>query len=77
MGTSGVTKSLSRPYKCRGQYKTALSSVFISRLKYIVCLSGVIVHESKDFQSFCLCFRKQGHPTSIFGKYLFGRRFEI
>ena len=20
---------------------------------------------------------KQGHPTSIFGKYLFGRRFEI
>ena len=21
--------------------------------------------------------RKQGHPTTIFGKYLFGRRFEI
>ena len=21
--------------------------------------------------------RSQGHPTSIFGKYLFGRRFEI
>ena len=29
-----------------------LSSVFISRLKYIVCLSGVIVHESKDFNRF-------------------------
>ena len=30
--------------------------------------------------SFCLyraCFTHQGHPASIFGKYLFGRRFEI
>ena len=29
---------------------------------------------------FCVCYViliKQGHPTSIFGKYLFGRRFEI
>ena len=35
------------------------------------------------FRLFCqycklrLLMRYQGHPTSIFGKYLFGRRFEI
>ena len=26
---------------------------------------------------FRICELEQGHPTSIFGKYLFGRRFEI
>ena len=34
-----------------------------------------------SYQSFfcvcCVILIKQGHPTSIFGKYLFGKRFEI
>ena len=30
-----------------------------------------------DITQFYRCFHHQGHPTTIFGKYLFGRRFEI
>ena len=29
------------------------------------------------YQQCCTILEDQGHPTSIFGKYLFGRRFEI
>ena len=50
---------------------------------YVLQIAYVGIYVSQTFYKFCHPRKRkritkcQGHPTSIFGKYLFRRRFEI
>ena len=56
--------------------RTTLSPTFSAfKIKQVcMCLLNILSVYNKTFRYTRL---KQGHPTAIFGKYLFGRRFEI
>ena len=50
---------------------------FLAPLSHFQALSGKGLR-SFNYKIFsCYFTRTQGHPTTIFGKHLFGRRFEI
>ena len=55
--------------------KPAVFSLFVLFLLGLTALIDVKrnFEQTNPFE----CFFTQGHPTAIFGKYLFGRRFEI
>ena len=49
------------------------SLFFLKLVLFRPCLASAWVKKKEDD----VLQKKQGHPTAIFGKYLFGRRFEF
>ena len=53
-----------------GQFENTRSFIKVSKI-------SVRKQWRLDITQFYRCTYPQGHPTTIFAKYLFGRRFEI
>ena len=58
---------------CTDILRLAKNRLVINSVNYVFDVPWIIADST-----FCIVFKvHQGHPTSIFGKYLFVRRFEI
>ena len=50
---------------------------FKSLIYYKIILLTLLEETTSLLENYIFLLITQGHPTAIFGKYLFGRRFEI
>ena len=69
MDTEGATESVRIK---RVEFRENMPGFLSPKTKKIVRIKRVSVKQAST-----VTCQIQGHPTSIFGKYLFGRRFEI
>ena len=75
-----MTTAQKRAYRKRAQNYSFLAKLLFAYcerrgFRYVIGWRLFVLTYLSD--KACHVHKSQGHPTSIFGKYLFGRRFEI